>query len=440
MFDLDLALHPDVCAMLKSRETLLDHCSQLCLLSTATSHPSVERHILRLLEDALKPAFGEVRATLFGSRASGLALPGSDLDIFIDLVTYPAEYWLDPPLYQSNGLFGCPTIVPEQRFVWLSTIVPEQRFVWLSTIVPDSHINESSNCTFHESQSTQQFIVRMSANVLQQHPDCKKVCDIPWARTPIVKLLHAPTQLKCDLTFKNALSVENTKLLRYRDEGGNTFVCDRLYTAYDERVKQLVLAVRWWSKLHTLTASNKFTNYALTVMTLFYLMTCRVIPPVEFLHWKYTGPKKFISVSVTHWLCSCRVMHPSQCDSLVVFLSCDAPQQPLSSPNKQSLDKLVAGFFHFYSTYDYATLVVCPLRGQSLLRDTFRLNDLTRLPLNYVESVLVERREEQFRHYTPVCVQDPFDLSHNLTKAVSPEVLNKFIHLCNASWELCDGL
>nr|CAD7578098.1 unnamed protein product [Timema californicum] len=83
--DLDLTLHPDVCAMLKSRETLLDHCSQLGLLSTATSHPHVEQHILCLLEDALKPAFGEVRATLFGSRSSGLALPGSDLDIFIDL-------------------------------------------------------------------------------------------------------------------------------------------------------------------------------------------------------------------------------------------------------------------------------------------------------------------------------------------------------------------
>nr|CAD7411061.1 unnamed protein product [Timema cristinae] len=122
----------------------------------------------------------------------------------------------------------------------------------------------------------------------------------------------------------------------------------------------------------------------------------------------------------------------------VSFLQ-DMKATPLVA-NKQSLDELVAGFFHFYSTYDYATLVVCPLRGQSLLRDTFRLNDLTKLPLNYVETVLVERREEQFRYYTPICVQDPFDLSHNLTKAVSPEVLNKFIHLCNASWELCDGL
>nr|CAD7411062.1 unnamed protein product [Timema cristinae] len=307
--DLDITVHPDVHVMLKSRETLLDLCSQLSLLAISTSHPDVEQNILHLLENTLKPAFGKVHATLFGSRASGLTLPGSDLDIFIDL--------------------------------------------------------ESSNSTFHESRSTQQFIVRMSANVLQQHPDYEKVCDILWARTPIVKLLHAPTQLNCDLTFKNGLGVENTKLLRYRDEGGRiiapevtTFVCDRLYTEYDERVKQLVLVVRLWSKLHMLTASNKFTNYALTVMTLFYLMTCRIIPPVEFLHWKYTGPKKFISGQTNHHRLgdhsACflrlrklgrrratfwprvpgfinRVGSPRVCDSLVVFLSCDAPQSVCDS-------------------------------------------------------------------------------------------------------------
>nr|CAD7448758.1 unnamed protein product [Timema bartmani] len=699
--DLDLTLHPDVYVMLKSQETLLDHCSRLSLLASSTSNPEFEQRILRLLEDTLKPAFGKVRATLFGSRASGLALTGSDLDIFIDLVvTYPAGYWHGwPTLYQSNGLFGWPPLYQSNGLFGWPPIVPEQWFVW----PPLYQSNESPNCTFHESQSTQQFIVRMSANVLRQHPDCKKVCDIPWARTPIVKLLHAPTQLNCDLTFKNGISVENTKLLRCVVWGTYHFcsVVATVFTGrrleprsatsqqpandtagltwkYDERVKQLVLVVRLWSKLHMLTASNKFTNYALTVMTLFYLMTCRIIPPVEFLHWKYTGPKKFISAktnsiyhiktvdgSTSTWLnLGTDPYHPTRLtqftlysadtgqrvmvlvfvemvsvfvdmvsvfvvmvsvsvvmvpvfvdmvlvfvdvvsvfvdvvsslvpvfvdtvsvfvdmvsvfvdtvsvfvdmvsvfvdtvsvfvdvvsvfvdtvpvfvdtvsvfvdmvstwlsvfvdvvsvfvDTLSVFvdvvsvfvdvvavfvdtvsvfvemaavsLSQDSepPRQQLTRlsaihalaslatkslarshacqssrtltcekrwevsflqdikatpliTNKQSMDELVAGFFHYYATYDYATLVVCPLRGQSLLRDMFRLKDLSRLPLNYVETVLVERREEQFRYYTPVCVQDPFDLSHNLTKAVSPDVLKKFIYLCNASWELCNGL
>lgn len=34
------------------------------------------------------------------------------------------------------------------------------------------------------------------------------------SRTPIIRLCHKETTLNCDLSFKNGLSVENTKLLK----------------------------------------------------------------------------------------------------------------------------------------------------------------------------------------------------------------------------------
>lgn len=37
---------------------------------------------------------------------------------------------------------------------------------------------------------------------------------IETSRTPIIKVYHSHSQLKCDVSFSNGLSVENTKLLK----------------------------------------------------------------------------------------------------------------------------------------------------------------------------------------------------------------------------------
>lgn len=40
---------------------------------------------------------------------------------------------------------------------------------------------------------------------------------------------------------------------------------------------------------------------------------------------------------------------------------------------------------------------------------------------------------EYFRAMSPLCIQDPFDLSHNLTKACDKGVVDKLKLLCNLS-------
>lgn len=42
----------------------------------------------------------------------------------------------------------------------------------------------------------------------------KQVQLITGARVPIVKFLHVPSSLYCDLSFKSGLSTHNTKLVR----------------------------------------------------------------------------------------------------------------------------------------------------------------------------------------------------------------------------------
>lgn len=41
---------------------------------------------------------------------------------------------------------------------------------------------------------------------------------IATARTPIVQVYHAITNLDCDLSFRHGLSVENSKFLRYEPQ------------------------------------------------------------------------------------------------------------------------------------------------------------------------------------------------------------------------------
>lgn len=72
------------------------------------------------------------------------------------------------------------------------------------------------------------------------------------------------------------LALQNTRLLQ-------------TYSLFDQRVKPLIYAVRYWAKLKGLAgnpkAGNQLSNYALTWMVLYYLMNTKpsLVPTVEYL-------------------------------------------------------------------------------------------------------------------------------------------------------------
>lgn len=55
---------------------------------------------------------------------------------------------------------------------------------------------------------------------------------------------------------------------------------------------------------------------------------------------------------------------------------------------------------------------------------------------SYVELVSNEKDPEFFRIDSPMCIQDPYDLSHNLTKGVKKVIVNRFRKLCGKSVKL----
>ena len=87
-------------------------------------------------------------------------------------------------------------------------------------------------------------------------PQCSRLVPIISARVPILKFIHRPTGIHCDISFKNRMSVQNTAFIRH---------C----TEVDSRVRPLMLAVRYFAKHYSLAGGGggmKMSSYALTMI------------------------------------------------------------------------------------------------------------------------------------------------------------------------------
>jgi len=77
--------------------------------------------------------------------------------------------------------------------------------------------------------------------------------------------------------------------------------------------------------------------------------------------------------------------------------------------------------------------VVCPFLGEVCYKKSFtEETDLPEVMTLYI-SQISSTKAEYFRIDSSMCVQDPFDLSHNLTKAVPILMLKRFKQYCNES-------
>lgn len=95
---------------------------------------------------------------------------------------------------------------------------------------------------------------------------------------------------------------------------------------------------------------------------------------------------------------------------------------------------LLLGFFQFYANFDYRHYIICPLMGYIVAKKDFvKLDMLPKEMKPYINHINESNNPEYFRIDSPLCVQDPFDLSHNLTKAVSSITLKYFKQYCQES-------
>lgn len=102
-------------------------------------------------------------------------------------------------------------------------------------------------------------------------------------------------------------------------------------------------------------------------------------------------------------------------------------------------EKHVKELFRYYGhKVDYANVVICPLIGRLLDRKNFydeNLPDSMDMLLFYQN----EMREKFLKKKAPICIQDPFELSHNVGKLIDFNVLERFRQFCVLSERQYNG-
>ncbi|KAL7299530.1 hypothetical protein TKK_0007609 [Trichogramma kaykai] len=103
--------------------------------------------------------------------------------------------------------------------------------------------------------------------------------------------------------------------------------------------------------------------------------------------------------------------------------------------NEFSFVEHLIGLFTFYAQFDYQKYVICPYLGFIIEKEKFATGEL---PAE-LTSILSKRKKEAvslFRFDSPMCVQDPTDLSQNSTIAIKKCQLRCFREYCSSSVEI----
>jgi DNA polymerase sigma len=204
-------------------------------------------------------------------------------------------------------------------------------------------------------------------------------------RFPMLKLVHIPTETPCDFVLNNRLQVRNSELLK-------------AYTCVDDRVRPLGLAVKHWAKLARINdSSNGFSrhisSYALMNMLIFYLQHTKpaVLPCLQELQTP-SCPK--IPVLVGEW-------------DTYFCTDIGGAQASLAGKNVSCVAQLFFGFFRYYvEEFDFETNAVCIRASLPLMR--------------------IDKEKKWTEPAFPVAVEDPFELSHNLTGVIAEETWKNF--------------
>ncbi|XP_011883510.1 PREDICTED: uncharacterized protein LOC105570690 isoform X1 [Vollenhovia emeryi] len=331
-----------VTSLPQSLKKLLENVNKTAAILFESSDNVLKKdHKAIQLTNALKHIFKThrlpVEVCMSGSRVTGLALPHSDIDIYVNF----GDQCTEPKLIKSRS---------------------------------------------------------------KQIRDCLRADNDNWdimltldnSRTPLINVKHRLTGLQCDISFMNGLSVENSLFIKSFNMG------------YPP-CRKLTLFLKKWLSMGHLTGSTGIKNYALVWLVIFYLQI------------KFKAPSIATLIKSHNWSKITSEWKTGVANTIPI----DIPELPIH--------ELLIGFFEYYESFNYARFVVCPLLGETCEKRTFA--EVSTLPnsMEHYIAQLKNTKREFFRIDSSMCVQDPFDLSHNLTKAVPILTLKRFKQYCNAS-------
>ncbi|CAB3402596.1 unnamed protein product [Caenorhabditis bovis] len=216
---------------------------------------------------------------------------------------------------------------------------------------------------------------------LKQCSYARNVQAILTAKVPIVKFvlqLNASIFVDADISYYNILALYNTSLLKQ-------------YTLWTpgQKFAKLALFIKRWAKMCDIGDASKgsISSYAYILLLISYLQQCDppVLPRLQEDFRDETTPKRIVESWDTY------------------FYESDEQTVKSWAKNKQSVSELLIGFFDYYSKFDYRNLVIQCRREMNL-----------------------SKLEKDWNNKS-LCIEDPFDLHHNLGSGVTKKMF-AFIH------------
>ncbi|XP_047117106.1 uncharacterized protein LOC124797977 isoform X1 [Schistocerca piceifrons] len=228
-----------------------------------------------------------------------------------------------------------------------------------------------------------QIVRRVRKLLWTRHRKFGSIVAIPEARIPIVKIIHIPTGIACDISFQGQGCVLKSKQLSH--------VLDM-----DFRIRPLIIFLKYWAKCHNIISLSRFSSYAATLMVVFFLQQLPepILPPIQ------------------------KILHPD-------------PGNPcMTTRNTDSLSKLVEEYFRYYSETDLTYQVICPWVGHLVPCEAFSETLKVTIPdeVKHIRNLL-SMHNNSLEINTPLVVQDPYEMNRNVTERVKDKDFT-FFRLC----------
>ncbi|XP_011505827.1 PREDICTED: speckle targeted PIP5K1A-regulated poly(A) polymerase-like [Ceratosolen solmsi marchali] len=234
-----------------------------------------------------------------------------------------------------------------------------------------------------------------------------KVSPIPKARIPIIKFIYIPKNISCDISFKNSLAIYNSRLIKF-------------YFSMNPYLRPTMMILKYWVRYCELKKYNTFSNYALTLLFIFYLQqsSANLIPPVIELK------KKCVPIVVEGWQVNFDETYTNKQNNNTKHIS---------------IPELLNGFFKFYAHFNFEKNVVCCIDGLS--HEKLLLSEPENLPecMDRYKIYLKTKNSIKLAVTKPMCVQDPNELNHNITGNMTVQYIHIFQKYCLTASEICEN-
>ncbi|KAG0229891.1 hypothetical protein BGW42_001292 [Actinomortierella wolfii] len=336
-------------------DTITTEMKSLC--EELLPNPAEETRKLSLLDrlqELANEVFGKADVLPFGSSGNGLALANADMDLCVFL----------PKDIKQKSLNGGKQKKEDAE------VDKEQQPQDDKSTEEKKEDDQEEAAKEDDEVSPAEFVERMG-NRLEEESDFRDILQLKKARVPIVKLVHSPTGIACDIGYENHLALWNTRLLR-------------AYSRIDGRLRELVSVIKYWAK------RRKINNPYVVRGILPNLQTITADNSGRIPFWDCQGFNRYFFEDVS---------------------DLDSHWRPTTESQRETVGELLYEFFrYFVHEFRYATQVVSIRKGGLLTKDQKEWSK---------EFLQAENRPpSSVRSRYLFCIEDPFEVDHNVARTV----------------------